>query len=70
MRICPKCQRSAKVSERIEREDKGKKNWLITFCAHCGFNYDIEEYKGEVLSPEQEMNKYDWPPNKQIWPYF
>jgi len=68
MKICPKCQRSAKTSERIESDKKTKKNWLITFCAKCGYNYEIEEYIGKVLSPEQEMNKYPWPENKKYWP--
>jgi hypothetical protein len=69
MRLCPKCERSAKVSERIEKDAKTKKNWLITFCAHCGYNYELEEYKDKVLSPEEEMDKYDWPPNKRPWPH-
>ena len=68
MKICPKCERSAKTSERIESDKKTKKNWLITFCAKCGYNYDIEEYKGEVLSPEDEIKKYDIPANnKKYW---
>ena len=60
MKICPKCQRSAKVSERIETDKKTKKNWLITFCAKCGYNYEIDEYLGKVLSPQDEMDKYQW----------
>lgn len=70
MKVCPKCNRSAKVSERIEKD--GKKHWLITFCAHCGYNYDLEEYKDEVLSPQQEMNKFAWsdpPTKKRSWPH-
>jgi transposase-like protein len=59
MKVCPKCRRSARVSERIEAD--GKKHWLITFCAHCGYNYDIEEYKGKILSPQEEMDKYQGP---------
>lgn len=68
MKLCPKCQRSAKTSERIETDKKTKKNWLITFCAKCGYNYEIEEYHDKVLSPEQEMNRYPWPENKKFWP--
>jgi hypothetical protein len=68
MKICPACQRSAKVSERIETDKKTKKNWLITFCAKCGYNYELDEYKGKVLSPEEEMNQYPWPENKKYWP--
>ncbi len=68
MKVCPKCQRSAKTSERIEPDEKTKKNWLIIFCARCGYNYDLEEYKGKVLSPEQEMDQYPWPENKKYWP--
>lgn len=70
MKICPGCGRSAKVSERVETDRKTKKNWLITYCAKCGYNYDIEEYHGEVLTPEQEMDRYPWPENKQRWPRF
>lgn len=70
MKICPACQRSAKTSERIEQDPKNKKkHWLITFCAKCGFNYDIEEYVGQVLSPQEEMEKYDWPDIKKNWPH-
>jgi RNase P subunit RPR2 len=69
MKICPKCQRSAKVSERIETDKKAKKNWLITFCAKCGHNYDLEEYKGQVLSPQEEMDKYQSKgPQGKFWP--
>lgn len=69
MKICPKCQRSAKVSERIETDKKTKKNWLITFCAKCGYNYEIDEYEGKVLSPEEEMDKYPWKETpKKYWP--
>lgn len=68
MKQCPGCSRFAKVSERIEKDNITRKHWLITFCAHCGHNYDLEEYLGKVLSPEQEMNKYPWPENKKYWP--
>ena len=68
MKICPGCQRSAKVSERIETDKKTKKNWLITFCAKCGYNYELDEYKGKVLSPEEEMNQYPWPEKQRYWP--
>lgn len=71
--ICPKCKHSAYTSERIEKDTEAKKHWLITFCAHCGYNYEIEEYKGKVLSPEEEMDKYpdSWPPHitKPKWPH-
>lgn len=69
MKVCPGCNRAARVSERIEADPKKKgKNWLITFCAKCGFNYDLEEYTGDVLSPEAEMNKVKWPEGKKYWP--
>lgn len=66
MKQCPKCNKAAKVSERIEPDAKTKKNWLITFCAKCGYNYDLEEYKGKILSPQEEMDKY--PEQKKYWP--
>lgn len=66
MKICPRCQRSARISERIETDVKKGKHWLIIFCAHCGFNYDIEEYTDKVLSPEDEMKKFDI---KRSWPH-
>lgn len=69
MKVCPACQRSHKTSERIEQDkEDSKKHWLITFCAKCGFNYDLEEYTGKVLSPQDEMKKYDWPENKKRLP--
>lgn len=67
MQICPGCQKSARVSERIEVDKKKKgKTWLIKFCAKCGFNYDLEEYTETVLSPQEEMDK--WPESKKYWP--
>jgi hypothetical protein len=69
MKVCPGCSRAAKTSERIEPDPKKKgRHWLITFCAKCGYNYDIEEYRGEVLSPEAEMDRYPWPDSKRPWP--
>jgi len=65
MKVCPKCNASAKTSEKIETDPKTKKNWLITICARCGYNYDLEEYKGKVLSPSEEMDKYPWPDTPQ-----
>lgn len=61
MRVCPKCEKSTRVSERIEQDRQEKKTWLITYCAKCGFNYDLQEYVGEYLSPQQEMDKHKWP---------
>ena len=71
MKVCPGCNRSAMVSERIEQDKKTKKNWLITFCAKCAYNYTLEEYKDKVLSPEEEMNKYPYnevKPQGKYWP--
>ncbi len=67
MKVCPACHHSAKVSERIETDPKTKKNWLIIFCAKCGYNYELEEYKGKVLSPQEEMDKYPEPNIKKYW---
>jgi hypothetical protein len=71
MKVCPKCQSSTRESERIETERKSKKSWLITFCARCGFNYDLQLFDGDVKSPEQEMEKYDRPtppsPQRGYW---
>lgn len=68
MKVCPACNRSAKTSERIEVDPKTKKNWLITFCAKCGYNYELEEYKGKVLSPQEEMDRYPEKSNQKYWP--
>ena len=59
MRMCPRCTRPTRTSERIEKDpsDNGK-HWLITFCAKCSFNYDIDIYAGEISSPQEEMDKY------------
>lgn len=67
MKICPTCQKSARTSERIETDKKSNKSWLITFCAKCGYNYELEEYKGQVLSPQQEMDKYQEKPQAKYW---
>ena len=59
MRMCPRCIRSTKESERIEKDPKANgRYWLITFCAKCAFNYDIDIYAGEISSPQEEMDKY------------
>lgn len=58
MKVCPQCQKAAKISERIEADPKTKKNWLITFCAKCSYNYELEEYNDKVLSPQEEMDCY------------
>ena len=73
VKACPKCQKSARTSERIGTDTVTAKNWLITICARCGYNYDLEEYKGIVLSPEEEMNRYPWPmpppeSTQKYWP--
>lgn len=68
MKVCPKCDKSARVSERIEPDKVDKnKHWLITYCAKCGYNYDLEEYKDKYLSPQEEMDKFDLPKGK-YWP--
>jgi hypothetical protein len=79
MKMCPRCIRSTRESERIEKDPKKKdRHWLITYCAKCGFNYDITIFAGEVNSPMQEMDKYSWPipppdppidPNRKFWGY-
>jgi len=80
MRLCPRCARNTKESERIEKDLKKQDcHWLITFCASCGFNYDIAIYAGEINSPQQELDKYSWPPpsppdppidpNRKFWGY-
>jgi len=62
MKLCPRCNASTKESERIEKDLKKDKHWIITYCARCGFNFDIDAYAGEINTPEQEMEKYPWPP--------
>lgn len=42
MRVCPRCQKSRRVGERVEK--KRGKSWLIEFCLVCGFNFEITEY--------------------------
>lgn len=61
MRICPKCTHSTKESEKIVKDPKKNKHWLVTYCAKCAFNFDITEFVGEVKSPQQEMDAYDCP---------
>lgn len=42
--ICYKCSRSVVPLERRERDKKGRKTWLITYCPYerCGANLDIQ----------------------------
>lgn len=67
MNICPQCQKSTKVRERITTEKKTKKKWFITFCAVCGYNYEIDEWKDKGISPKEEMEKYKLPPPRNPW---
>ena len=41
--ICFKCKRSIEPLERREKDKKGKKTWLITYCPfeRCAANLDI-----------------------------
>jgi len=43
--ICWKCKRSVEPLERREKDKKGKKIWLITYCPYerCAANLDITE---------------------------
>jgi len=43
--VCWKCQRSIEPLERREKDKKGKKIWLITFCPfeRCAANLDLRE---------------------------
>lgn len=69
MKLCPKCEKARHVSERIEPDKKTKgKNWLITYCAKCGYNHDLEVYTGTVLSPQEEMDKYPEKGPQKYWP--
>lgn len=59
--ICPKCQRSRQTSERIERDPVNKKKaWLITFCAKCGYNFDLQEYTGKITTSWEDLNNSQW----------
>lgn len=42
--ICPKCLRSVEPLERLEKDKKARKTWLIKYCSYprCAFNIDIE----------------------------
>lgn len=62
MRLCPRCKCSTKESERIEKDHKKNKHWLITYCGKCGFNFDLVVYAGSIQSPQEEMDKYVYPP--------
>jgi hypothetical protein len=54
--ICPNCKVSRKVFERIDNDRKTGKNWLITYCEKCHFNFDLEASKGET-TPSKEIAK-------------
>lgn len=62
MKLCPKCNANTRESERIEKDPQKDKHWLITYCAKCGFNFDLTVYAGEIKSPQEEMDTYTWPP--------
>ena len=56
MRVCPRCNKSRNVGERIET--KQGKSWLIEFCTSCKFNFELTEYLPEKdtkdASPKRE----------------
>ena len=62
MKLCPRCAHPTKESERIEKDEKKGKHWLITYCARCGYNFDLVVYAGEINTPQQELDKFPWPP--------
>lgn len=67
MRVCPRCVRSTKESERIEKDPNSDKHWFITFCARCTYNYDLEVYAGAISSPQEELDKYPELPVFKPW---
>jgi hypothetical protein len=50
MRVCPRCEKSRRTFEHVERDKKTKKKYLITSCVMCKFNFDLEEVKGNEIS--------------------
>lgn len=55
MFLCPRCQKSRRTKDTIERDPKNKrKRWLITSCMVCGYHKDIEEFKSNRIIDEDE----------------
>jgi hypothetical protein len=69
---CPGTYHYPDFAQRIETDKKDKKkSWLITYCAKCKYNYDLEEYKGRVSKIDIDID--DFPPRgpapKRQWPH-
>jgi hypothetical protein len=62
MRVCPRCKHSTRELERIEKDKKTKKKWLITFCGKCFYNYELE-HKEDYPVIKEEMDK----PGIPLW---
>jgi hypothetical protein len=61
MRVCPRCQKSREVKERMARKDG--KSWRIESCSFpsCGFNFEIYEW------PDKESEPNANPKRKTSW---
>jgi hypothetical protein len=69
MKRCDNCKRLSKEVQRIVKDRKTKKRWFLKQCVYCKSNFSMEEYDGDIKSPEQEMDVYPWPPTKtEQWP--
>lgn len=62
MRLCPRCRLSRRDLQTVVKDVKTKKHWLVTYCAVCHYNFDLEESKGGTTA-QQEIDK----PSEMPW---
>lgn len=48
--ICTRCNKARQPRERLVHKDG--KAWLVEFCHHCGFNFEITEWEGPKAAVE------------------
>lgn len=51
MQICPRCNKSVKVREKLVRKDG--KSWMIESCASCEYNFEIHDWNRKLIYPDE-----------------
>lgn len=63
--ICTRCNKARQPRERLEHKDG--QAWLIEFCHHCGFNFEITEWGPKQTPSKKESPK---PKSKRFRAFF
>ena len=67
--ICTRCNKARQPRERLEHKDG--KAWLIEFCHHCGFNFEITEWGPPIKTPLTDTKKENpKPKSKRFGAFF